>query len=187
MFNIYGKYTGATVYADICETDALSQIYDLCNHPIFKGASIKIMPDVHAGSGCTVGTTVKMNGGAIIPSIIGADIGCGVLAVVFDASDIDLAALDRFICDNIPYGMRIRDAVHPRLKKDVKRQVKATVEKLKMYKSEQAFLRSCGSLGGGNHYIEIFPCQIACKINKRQKPSNPFGAFSYLSCHFSLR
>ena len=155
MFNVYGKYTDATVYADICEAEALSQIYDLCNHPIFKGASIKIMPDVHAGKGCTVGTTVKMKGGALIPSIIGADIGCGVLTVIFTAENVDLAALDAFITANVPYGMAVRESTHKMMNNDVKRRVRATAERLGMTKSEQVFLRSCGTLGGGNHYIEI--------------------------------
>ena len=155
MFNIYGKYTDATVYADICEAEAMSQIYDLCNHPIFKGASIRIMPDVHAGKGCTVGTTVKMKGGALIPSIIGADIGCGVLTVIFSADGIDFASLEAFISANIPYGMAVRGSTHKMMNNDVKRRVRATAEHLGMTKSEQAFLRSCGTLGGGNHYIEI--------------------------------
>ena len=93
MFNIYGKYTGAVIYSNICEPDALSLIYDLCNHPLFKDASIRIMPDVHSGVGCAVGTTVKMKGGAVIPSIVGADVGCGVLTVIFErADDIDYKA-----------------------------------------------------------------------------------------------
>lgn len=155
MFNIYGKYTDATVYADICEAEAMSQIYDLCNHPIFAGASIKIMPDVHAGKGCTVGTTVKMKGGALIPSIIGADIGCGVLTVIFTADGLDLPSLEAFISENIPFGMAVRESTHRMMNNDVKRRVRASAERLGMTKSEQIFLRSCGTLGGGNHYIEI--------------------------------
>ena len=156
MFNIYGKYTSATIYADICDPEALSQIYDLCNHPILDGASIKIMPDVHAGSGVTVGTTVKMKGDAIIPSIVGADIGCGVLTVIFDTQDgIDFYALDRFIESNIPFGMAIRQNTHRNMQNLMKRKVRELCERLEMTKNESDFIRACGTLGGGNHYIEI--------------------------------
>ena len=156
MFKIYGKYTQAIVYSDICENDALSQIFELCNHPIFKGASIRIMPDVHAGKGCTVGTTIRTKGGAVMPSIVGADVGCGVLTVIFSTdSQIDYAALDSFILRAVPTGMSIRESTHPCMQNTIKRRVRELCERLEMYKSESAFLRSCGTLGGGNHYIEI--------------------------------
>lgn len=156
MFNVYGKYTSATIYADVCEKDALSQIYELCNHPILKDAAIKIMPDVHVGSGVTVGTTIRYRGEKIIPSIVGADIGCGVLTVAFTQTmDIDYEALDNFIYTNIPFGMSIRETTHKGMKNPLKRRVRELCERLKMTKSESAFIRSCGTLGGGNHYIEI--------------------------------
>ena len=156
MFNIYGKYTGAVIYSNICEPDALSLIYDLCNHPLFKDASIRIMPDVHSGVGCAVGTTVKMKGGAVIPSIVGADVGCGVLTVIFErADDIDFKALDDYIYTEIPSGMAIRKSVHRGMDNKLKRKIGDLCEELKMFKSTQAFMRSCGTLGGGNHYIEI--------------------------------
>jgi len=155
MFDIYGKYTGAVIYSDICESEALSQLYDLCNHPIFEGARIRIMPDVHAGAGCTVGTTICMERKAVIPSIVGADIGCGVYTVIFESGEIDYKALDDFIISNIPCGMAIRNSVHPRMSNELKREIRNLCEALKMYRSEQSFIRSCGSLGGGNHYIEV--------------------------------
>ncbi len=156
MFNIYGKYTSATIYADVCEKDALSQIYDLCNHPRLKGALIRIMPDVHAGAGVTVGTTVKMTGDTVLPSIVGADIGCGVLTVVFEAnSPIDFKMLDDFIYSSIPFGMSVRQSTHPSMQNTLKRRVRELCERLSMSKCEAAFLRSAGTLGGGNHYIEI--------------------------------
>ena len=155
MFDIYGKYTGAVIYSDICESEALSQLYDLCNHPIFEGARIRIMPDVHAGAGCTVGTTIFMERKAVIPSIVGADIGCGVYTVIFESGEIDYKALDDFIISNIPCGMAIRNSVHPRMSNELKREIRNLCEALKMYRSEQSFIRSCGSLGGGNHYIEV--------------------------------
>ncbi len=155
MFDIYGKYTSAKIYSDICESEALSQLYDLCNHPVFEGAKIRIMPDVHAGAGCTVGTTVYMEKQAIIPSIVGADIGCGVYTIIFEAGEIDCKALDDFIITHIPCGMAIRSSVHPVMANELKREIRSLCEALRMYRSEQAFIRSCGSLGGGNHYIEV--------------------------------
>lgn len=156
MFTIYGKYTNATIYADVCERDALSQIYDLCNHPKFNGASIKIMPDVHAGAGSTVGTTVKMSGETVFPTIVGADIGCGVLTVVFDSNEeLDFKVLDDFIFGHVPFGMSIRESSHAAMQIPLKRRVRELCERLSMTKSENVFMRSCGTLGGGNHYIEI--------------------------------
>lgn len=156
MFNIYGKYTEAVIYSDICEPSALSLIYDLCNHPVFEGARIRIMPDVHSGKGCAVGTTVKMKGGRIIPSIVGADIGCGVLTVVFEHNgEINYKALDEYIDSSIPYGMAIRNTVHKGMSNELKRRISTLCEQIGMQRSYQPFVRSCGTLGGGNHYIEI--------------------------------
>ena len=155
MFNIYGKYTSATIYAEICEADALSQIYDLCNHPKLSGASIKVMPDVHAGAGATIGTTVKMSFDCVIPSIVGTDIGCGVLTVIIEDRDIDFKSLDDFILEYIPFGMRTRPTTHRNMQNSIKRRVRGLCERLGMTKNEHDFLRSCGTLGGGNHYIEI--------------------------------
>jgi len=155
MFDIHGRYTDAVIYSDICEPEALSQIYDLCNHPIFEGAKIRIMPDVHAGVGCTVGTTVEMQRPALIPSVVGSDIGCGVLTVLFEADELNFEQLDRFIVEKIPYGMSLRKNIHPKLSRKVKEEVEVLCDDLKMYKSKSAFLRCVGTLGGGNHYIEI--------------------------------
>ena len=156
MFDIYGNYTSAKIYAIKCDNDALAQIYDLCNHPVYKDAKIRIMPDVHSGVGCTVGTTVSMTRNAVIPSIVGADIGCGVLTVFFNTdNDIDFKALDNFISEKIPYGMAIRKNAHKGISSKVRDELYGLVSDLKMYKSESAFLRSIGTLGGGNHYIEI--------------------------------
>ena len=155
MFNIYGKYAEAKVFADICESEAQSQIYDLCNHPVYEGAKIRIMPDVHAGAGCTVGTTVAMKRRAVIPSIVGADIGCGVLTVVFKAGKIDFRALEDFIVGNIPSGMSVRERIHPKINKKLKNSIEELTDNLAMYRSLPAFLRSVGTLGGGNHYIEV--------------------------------
>lgn len=76
MLELRGKYTNALVYTDMIEEEAISQIIGLCNHPVFKDAKIRIMPDVHAGAGCTIGTTIKLKEKKIIPNLVGVDIGC---------------------------------------------------------------------------------------------------------------
>ena len=83
MFEINGKYTNAVVYTDLVEQEAISQIMGLCNHPAFAGAKIRVMPDVHAGAGCTIGTTIELAKDMVIPNIVGVDIGCGVRSSIF--------------------------------------------------------------------------------------------------------
>ena len=81
MFELVGKYTSAKVYADICETEAQAQIVQLCNHPAFEKAKICVMPDVHAGAGCTIGTTMTI-ADKICPNLVGVDIGCGMETLI---------------------------------------------------------------------------------------------------------
>lgn len=155
MFTLNGKYTNATIYADIVEQAAISQVQGLCNHPVFKDASIRIMPDVHAGEGCTIGTTIINKNKMIIPNIVGVDISCGVLTTIFKCEkEIDFKALDDFIVDNIPNGMNVRESEHKQMKKEVKECVETVVRNLN-FGDATKYLNSVGSLGGGNHYIEI--------------------------------
>ena len=98
MIPINGKYTNAIIYTDNIEQEAISQLFGLCNHPAFEGATIRVMPDVHAGAGCTIGTTVKLAKRMVIPNIVGVDIGCGVLTTIFKTNaPIDFKRLDDFI------------------------------------------------------------------------------------------
>lgn len=312
MFDIIGKYTNATIYTDRIEEEAISQLYALCNHPAFENAKIKVMPDVHAGAGCTIGTTIKLAKKMVIPNIVGVDIGCftgdtevwcsngsyktikelaekntifftdsfdeetqsfipckatafktrknaelvevtycgktqlhqeekeikirctpdhkfltcyenngtlhysnetfiwkeakdlklgtrlvaedtniivksvkfledkedvyclnvpethnfsirmgvivhncGVNTTIFQINDeIDFKKLDDFINEFIPSGMNTRERKHPKLKKEIKEQVKEIVKNLNLG-DEERHLTSIGTLGGGNHYIEI--------------------------------
>ena len=155
MFELNGKYTNAIIYADIVEKEAVSQIQGLCNHPVFKDASIRIMPDCHAGAGCTIGTTIINKNKMIIPNIVGVDISCGVLTTIFRCDEeIDFKALDDFIVDNIPNGMNIRESEHKMMQNNVREAVKTVVRNLK-FGDLTKHLNSVGTLGGGNHYIEI--------------------------------
>lgn len=79
MIELNGKYTNAKIFTDNVESEAIGQILGLCNHPAFEGAKIRVMPDVHAGAGCTIGTTVVLDKKMVVPNIVGVDIGCGIL------------------------------------------------------------------------------------------------------------
>ena len=98
MIQIQGKYTNAIIYTDNVEEEAISQVYKLCNHPAFEGSKVRLMPDIHAGAGCTIGTTIKLNKKMIVPNLVGVDIGCGVLTTIFTTNkEIDFKSLDEYI------------------------------------------------------------------------------------------
>lgn len=155
MIILQGKYNTAKVFTYNIEQEAISQIIGLCNHPIFKNAVIRVMPDVHAGAGCTIGTTIKLSEKKIVPNLVGVDIGCGVLTNVFKSSTpIDFEALDGFIKSNIPSGMSIRNESSKKMKPEVQDAIKAASKELNLGNCDY-HLNSVGSLGGGNHYIEV--------------------------------
>ncbi len=185
MFTLNGKYTNAVVYTDICEQQAISQIIGLCNHPIFDGAKIRIMPDVHSGVGCTIGTTIELKQNKLIPNIVGTDIGCGVLTTIFNTDNpIDFKKLDDFIQINIPNGHAIQQRKHPNLNKNIEKQIKEIINCLNL-KETSYFINSCGSLGGGNHYIEIGQIDINTYALSVHTGSRNLG--KKVAKHFSLR
>lgn len=149
MFDIPGKYNTATVFTDLIEQEAVSQIMELCNQPAFEGNKICIMPDVHAGAGCTIGTTMTIND-KVVPNLVGVDIGCGMLVAELGKIDIDFAKLDEVIRSKVPSGHDVREKTHPFLAKTKVDDVlcKSSVDMDRAYKS-------IGSLGGGNHFIEV--------------------------------
>ena len=93
MIEISGRYDTAIAYASIIEEGARQQIAHMCDQPFAEGANIRIMPDVHAGKGCTIGTTMRVTD-KIVPNIVGVDIGCGMLTINLGRDPIDLAQLD---------------------------------------------------------------------------------------------
>lgn len=146
MLKIKGKYNEAKCYVDIIEPTAKAQIKEVCDKEAFEGYKIRIMADVHAGAGCTIGTTMTIHD-KVVPNMVGVDIGCGMYVVMLGKVDIDLKSFDRFAHD-IPSGQ------------DVYESIKAPFdfEKLKCYdklKDMKRLKRSIGTLGGGNHFIEI--------------------------------
>ncbi len=146
MIEIVGKYNTAYCYTDIIDPSAYSQILLTCNYEEFKNSKIRIMPDVHAGKGCTIGTTMTITD-KVVPNMVGVDIGCGMYTVNLGKVDIDLKEFDE-IAHTIPTG---RDVWEGRVEK-------FDLTELKCYrnlKDSGRLMRSLGTLGGGNHFIEI--------------------------------
>ena len=148
MIEIKGKYNSAKVYTDLLEPEVISQIMELCNQDFCQGCKIAIMPDTHAGKGCVIGFTANL-GEKVIPNIVGVDIGCGMLTVELGKMDIDLSELDSIIHKFIPSGMAVHEGPMVRFPK---------LQELHCYRSlkhTKRIERSIGSLGGGNHFIEL--------------------------------
>ncbi len=146
MIEIKGKINTALCYATIVEDEAIEQIRRMCDYEFTRGSKIRIMPDVHAGKGCTIGTTMTVAGMAV-PNVVGVDIGCGMYTVDLGKADIDLEKLDE-AAHYIPSGMNVWEG----------RQEKFDLTELRCFRElkETKWLeRSLGTLGGGNHFIEI--------------------------------
>jgi len=148
MIGLNGKYNSATVYTDLIDQGAVSQIIELCDQPMSEGARIRIMPDVHAGAGCTIGTTMTITD-KVVPNIVGVDIGCGMETVKLKEKHIELQKLDKLIYEKIPSGFAVRSKVH-------RYSEKIDLTELYCYEKINAdrALASIGTLGGGNHFIE---------------------------------
>ena len=148
MIGLNGKYNSATVYTDLIDQGAVAQIIELCDQPMSEGARIRIMPDVHAGAGCTIGTTMTITD-KVVPNIVGVDIGCGMETVKLKEKHIELQKLDKLIYEKIPSGFAVRSKVH-------RYSEKIDLTELYCYEKINAdrALASIGTLGGGNHFIE---------------------------------
>ena len=146
MLEIKGKVNTAICYASVIEEEAIEQIRRMCDYEFTAGSRIRIMPDVHAGKGCTIGTTMTITDKAV-PNIVGVDIGCGMYTVDLGKTDIDYKKLDE-AAHFIPSGMNVWEG----------RQEHFDLEQLRCYRDlndTKRLERSLGTLGGGNHFIEI--------------------------------
>jgi RNA-splicing ligase RtcB len=152
MIELQGKYNIAKVFADNVEQTAISQIINLLNQPFVNGASIRIMSDVHAGAGCVIGFTANLRD-MVIPNLIGVDIGCGVLVVDITDLNIDIPELDNYIHNNIPAGFAIHNSTVSNII-NKNREFEKMLCFDKLYKNER-FGLAVGTLGSGNHYIEV--------------------------------
>ena len=111
MKEVQGKFNSAKIFADTVDDISIEQIKTLCDQEFVKDCSIRIMPDVHAGAGCTIGTTMTIKD-KIVPNLVGVDIGCGMATYVLEEREIDLKKLDGFIYSSVPAGMNIRETPH---------------------------------------------------------------------------
>ena len=146
MIEIQGKYNKALCYTDTLDAGAYAQILSVCNEEAFADAKIRIMPDVHAGKGCTIGTTMTITD-KVVPNMVGVDIGCGMYTVCLGEVDIDLEKFDE-TAHTIPSGRNVWDH---RLERFDLTQLRC----FRDLKDTKRLERSLGTLGGGNHFIEI--------------------------------
>lgn len=145
-FEIKGKINTAVCYARVIEDEAVEQIRRMCDYPMTEGSKIRIMPDVHVGKGCTIGTTMTVKD-RIVPNVVGVDIGCGMYTVCLGKQDIDFEKIDE-AAHYIPSGKNVWEGRMERFDLTV----------LKCYRQlsfTKRIERSIGTLGGGNHFIEI--------------------------------
>lgn len=149
MITLTGKHNTAVVYTNTLEPGAEGQIKALLDMPFAAGSRIRIMPDVHAGAGCTIGTTMTI-GDHVVPNLVGVDIGCGMETVKLRDRRINLPELDSFIHQNIPAGREVRERTH-------RSHGRIDISELRCYKKmdTRRAKESLGTLGGGNHFIEV--------------------------------
>ena len=146
MTKISGRFATAIAYASIIDDTAREQIALMCDQPFAEDANIRIMPDVHAGKGCTIGTTMRVTD-KIVPNIVGVDIGCGMYTINLGNEPIDMMQLDE-ACHSIPCGFDVWPG----------RREAFDLEQLRAYRQlnkTKHIQRSIGTLGGGNHFIEV--------------------------------
>lgn len=148
MIILQGKYSQAKVFADVLDEKASAQIIELLNQPMSEGEKIRIMPDVHAGAGCTIGTTMTVTD-KIVPNLVGVDIGCGMETIMLKEKHIELQKLDKLIYEKIPSGFNIREKTH-RYADRIDLTALYCYDKINPLRAE----KSIGTLGGGNHFIE---------------------------------
>jgi len=154
MIELKGKYGKATIFAFYVKEEVISSVIQYLNHPASKGAKIAVMPDCHAGKGCVVGFTATLTD-YVIPNIVGVDIGCGVYSVCMGKEIPPLDEIDGYIREEIPAGQKVREhfghlqAVSEDLIEKIRKVAKRTEQ------DEEYALLSLGTLGGGNHFIEI--------------------------------
>lgn len=149
MVTIQGLYNTAVCYTPELVEAARKQIQAVCDQSEFTGCKIRIMPDVHAGKGCTIGTTMTIQD-KIVPGMVGVDIGCGMETVELEQREIDFEKLDALIRREIPYGREVRDDFHP-LNDEIDLSQLRCADQVNLNRA----MRSIGSLGGGNHFIEV--------------------------------
>lgn len=150
MIEIKGQYTDALIYTNNPQEAAISQIEELVNQPFMEGAKVRIMPDYHAGKGCVIGTTIALNN-RVVPNLVGVDVGCGVFVAEIEETAVDFDQLDRTIRQFVPSGNDIHEET-------------SNIRSTEQFANDLFVAsglhndytnRSLGTLGGGNHFIEL--------------------------------
>ena len=149
MVEIRGKYNTAKVFTDVLEEQSAAQILQLCDQEFTAGSRIRIMPDVHAGAGCTIGTTMTISD-KVVPNLVGVDIGCGMETAKLRETRIEMGKLDKLIYGAIPSGFSIRNKPHR-----FAAQLDLDALYCRKFVDTRRGVLSVGTLGGGNHFIEV--------------------------------
>lgn len=145
---VSGKFNTAKIFTDVVDESSIAQVIELCNQEFCKDSKIRLMPDIHAGAGCTIGTTMTITD-KVVPNLVGVDIGCGMETCRIKEKEIDFAKLDELIHEKIPFGFNIREVPH-RYIDSVNLGELRCAERVNISRAEN----SLGTLGGGNHFIE---------------------------------
>ena len=149
MIEIQGKYNSAKIFTKVVDDASLAQVRLLCDQSFTAGSRIRLMPDIHAGAGCTIGTTMTITD-RVVPNLVGVDIGCGMETVRLRETRLELQKLDKLIQAQIPSGFDIRATPHPYLEQ-IDLSSLCCARHVDLRRAE----RSIGTLGGGNHFIEV--------------------------------
>lgn len=149
MLEVSGKYNQAKIFTDVVDQASIAQVIALCNQEFTAGSRIRLMPDIHAGAGCTIGTTMTITD-KVVPNLVGVDIGCGMETVRVREDHMELQKLDKLIYERIPSGFAIREKPHRFLER-VDLDELCCAKHVDLLRAE----KSLGTLGGGNHFIEV--------------------------------
>lgn len=149
MIELNGKYNTAKVFTDVVDQSAISQVIELLNQAFTAGSRIRMMPDIHAGAGCTIGTTMTITD-KVVPNLVGVDIGCGMETVRVREDHMEMQKLDKVIHERIPSGFEIRKDAH-RYANRIDLGELRCAKYVDLLRAE----KSVGTLGGGNHFIEV--------------------------------
>lgn len=149
MLELQGKYNTAKVFTDVVDETSIAQVIELCNQGFVSGSKIRMMPDIHAGAGCTIGTTMTIKD-KVCPNLVGVDIGCGMYTLQLKENHIEFGKLDEIIRQYIPSGFNVRVTAH-RLAEQTRLSELRCLKHINRDRAEM----SIGTLGGGNHFIEV--------------------------------
>ncbi len=149
MLEVSGKYNSAKIFTDVVDQASIAQVILLCSQEFAQGSRIRMMPDIHAGAGCTVGTTMTITQ-RVVPNLVGVDIGCGMETVRLREKHLQPQQLDKLIYQKIPSGFAIREKPH-RYMEELDLTALCCYAAINPLRAE----KSLGTLGGGNHFIEV--------------------------------